>query len=236
MPVPFTSYQPAPANRLARPAAPTASDNLLATKINAPTTTPEQVLRTAICEVIATSSTAKLVLVRAPAGFGKTTSMVQARARLAAAGVDTAWLTLDRADNDASRFLSCLAMTLARMVGEPVVPRAPLEAVERLASHDTPFVLFLDEFEVIQEPAVLSLVREIIDHLPRRGQLVIGSRSLPDLGLGRLRARGQLIEIDTEDLRFSVEETSEFFRLRQTEPVPAEALVRLHHKTEGWVA
>jgi LuxR family maltose regulon positive regulatory protein len=177
-----------------------------------------------------------MVLVRAPAGFGKTTAMIQAHARLEEAGVDTAWLTLDRADNDASRFLASLAMATAHMTMYPGAPSAPLDTIALLALHTSPFVLFLDEFESIQESAVLNLMREIIDQLPRGSQIVIGSRSLPDLALGRLRARGQLVEIDTEHLRFTLAETSEFLRLRQQEPLQAEALVRLHGKTEGWVA
>jgi hypothetical protein len=86
---------------------------------------------------------------------------------------------------------------------------------------------------------VLGLVREIVEHLPRGGQVVIGSRSLPDLGLGRLRARGQLMEIDTDRLRFSLEETSAFFSLRRPQAegaLPLDMLAQLHRKTEGWVA
>jgi LuxR family maltose regulon positive regulatory protein len=117
---------------------------------------------------------------------------------------------------------------------------APFDAVAALAAHDAPFTLFLDDFEVVQEPAVLGLVREIVEHLPRRGQIVIGSRGLPDLGMGRLRARGQLIEIDTDRLRFSLEETSAFFGLRTAAghagALPADMLAQLHRKTEGWVA
>lgn len=197
---------------------------------------PGQVMRPALSDLVCNANTAKLVLVRAPAGFGKTTAMIQARARLEEAGVDTAWLTLDRADNDASRFLASLAMATAHMAMYPEELSAPLDTIALLAVHTSPFVLFLDEFEAIQESAVLNLMREILDRLPRGSQIVIGSRSLPDLGLGRLRARAQLVEVDTEHLRFTLEETSEFLRLRQQEPLQAEALVRLHGKTEGWVA
>ncbi|OYU95855.1 MAG: helix-turn-helix transcriptional regulator, partial [Burkholderiales bacterium PBB5] len=119
---------------------------------------------------------------------------------------------------------------------EPV--GAPLAVVDALARHGAPFALFLDDFELITEPAVLGLVREIIDHLPRRGQLVLGSRSLPDLGLGRLRAAGALLEIDTEALRFSLAETQRFLQ-RPAEPagsLPGGWLDELHRKTEGWVA
>jgi LuxR family maltose regulon positive regulatory protein len=207
----------------------------LAAKLNPMGASALQVLRTVACDRIVQASAAKLVLVRAPAGFGKTTAMLQARAGLEEQGIATAWLTLDRADNDVSRFLAGLNAAVTRLAMEPAEGTA-VDVVESLARHSAPFTLFLDDFELIQEPAVLGLVREIIDHLPRRGQLVIGSRSLPDLGMGRLRARGQLIEVDTEHLRFSLEEASHFFQLRGTPALDAEALAQLHSKTEGWVA
>ncbi len=206
-----------------------------------------QVLRQAVVRRLAEAGGARLVLVRAPAGFGKTTTMVQARAHLAGQGIATAWLTLERTDNDMARFLDCLRQAVAQIVGG--APRgsagadAPLAMVETLARHGAPFALFLDDFELITEPAVLGLVREIIEHLPRRGQLVLGSRSLPELGLGRLRAAGHLLEIDTELLRFSREETHHFLALHRpgadAGALPADwatQIDHLHRKTEGWVA
>jgi LuxR family maltose regulon positive regulatory protein len=211
---------------------------ILETKLNPPAFVATQVPRTTIGEEIAAASV-KLVLVRAPAGFGKTTAMAQIRERMEAQGTATAWITLDRADNDVSRFLNCLAEAAQRLGVEEPRANGPFDAVAALAAHDAPFTLFLDDFEVVQEPAVLGLVREIIEQLPRGGQIVIGSRSLPDLSLGRLRARGQLMEIDTDRLRFTLEETSAFFGLRQghaSQALPPDLLSQLHRKTEGWVA
>jgi LuxR family transcriptional regulator, maltose regulon positive regulatory protein len=221
----------------------------LSAKLNPPTTTAAQVTRSAICELVRASTSVKLMLVRAPAGFGKTTAMVQCRDLLEQNQVNTAWMTLDSADNDASRFLACLAAAVASLTGESsathiVAPdegkRAPgdvaLDIMATLAAHPSPFALFLDDFEAVQEPTVLRLVREILDNLPRRGQLVIGSRGLPDLGLGRLRARGQLLEIDAAQLRFSMTETTEFFTQRRHLALPEEDLSQLQRKTEGWIA
>ena len=214
----------------------------VASKLSPPSVTSLQVPREAVCQRIAQAGAVKLVLVRAPAGFGKTTAMVQARAALAAQGIDTAWLTLERTDNDVPRFLACLRQALAPIIGEVTTSDAPLALVDALATQPSPFALFLDDFELITEPAVLGLVREIIDHLPRRGQLVLGSRSLPDLGLGRLRAAGQLLEIDAEHLRFSRSETEALFALRhgggQAGALGSDRahLDDLHRKTEGWIA
>ena len=223
----------------------------LSSKLSPPLSQAQQVLRQAVVRRMAEAGGVKLVLVRAPAGFGKTTAMVQAREQLAASGVATAWLTLERTDNDVPRFLACLQQAVAQIVGRPSLPGTQPGAglggpatplVDALARHGAPFALFLDDFELITEPAVLGLVREIIDHLPRRGQLVLGSRSLPELGLGRLRMAGQLLEIDTELLRFSRDETRQFLALRwpgDGSGTPGDLAAQvdpLHAKTEGWVA
>jgi LuxR family maltose regulon positive regulatory protein len=209
----------------------------MSAKLNPPAAASTQVLRSAVGDRICGPGAVKVVLVHAPAGFGKTTAMLQSFARLQAAGTETAWLTLDRADNDLSRFLNGFGRAVAQLSGDlPPRSSAAFDVVEALGGLQSPFALFLDEFELIQEPAVLGLLREVIDHLPRRGQLVIGSRSLPNLGLGRLRGRGELIEVDADHLRFSLAETSEFFQLRNVEAVGAESLSQLHSKTEGWVA
>jgi LuxR family maltose regulon positive regulatory protein len=222
--------------------APRESDNLtslatassitlgLESKFNPPAHDASQVARAGLCETICRGA-GQLVLVRAPAGFGKTTAMMQARVRLEDAGVATAWLTLDRADNDVSRFLNCLD-TAVRQLGLP-----GNDTVQALSRIDTPFALFLDEFEAIHEAALLNIVREIAHNLPRQGLLVIGSRSLPQIGLARLRVRGQLIEIDAERLRFSLQDTASFFEQRpHVHKLSANQLFRLHEKTEGWVA
>ncbi len=212
----------------------------LAARLQASGRRAAMVPRDAVTERVIAAGAVKVVLVRAPAGFGKTTAMLQLRERLDQAGVATAWLTLDRADNDLPRFLGNLGAAVVGLDRHEARPlEAPLDAVAALAHEGPPFALFLDDFERVQETAVLGLVSEIIDRLPRRGQLVIGSRSLPPLGLGRLRARGQLLEIDAEALRFTLPEAVAFFELTQRrgrEALATATVARLHGKTEGWVA
>jgi LuxR family maltose regulon positive regulatory protein len=224
---------------------------LLDAKLDTPTTSPAPIFRQEITDLVCSAGRGvKLVLICAAAGFGKTTMMVQCRERLDEAGTTTAWLTLDRADNDASRFLSVLSAATAGLVAEDgaegqaqsrrhhsrTAGDTALEVFDRVAGHPAPFALFLDDFEVIHEPGVHALVRELIDHLPRHGQLIVGSRTMPDLRLGRLRASGQLLEIDAYQLRFSLDETAEFFTAHRKLSLTFEDLTRLHRKTEGWVA
>lgn len=208
----------------------------LDSKFNPTAPVAAQVQRQGLCEAICRCA-GQLVLVSAPAGFGKTTAMVQARARLEQTGVNTVWLTLDSADNDVSRFMICLGEAVARLGLNGSDATGGVDAVQALARNDMPFALFLDEFETVHEAAVLGLVREIADHLPRDGHLIIGSRSLPQLGLARLRVRGLLTEIDADRLRFSLQDALTLFeQRRQPHSLNTEQLFRLHQKTEGWAA
>ena len=204
-------------------------------KVNPPALLPEHVPRAALIDLVCNANTAKLVVLSAPAGFGKTTVMSQARAKLEESGVETAWLTLDCADNDMSRFLASLTQAVDRLRAETGMPSTSLETLEVLASHTTPLVFFIDDFEMISETDVIDLVRQIIERLPRRSRIVLGSRNQPNLCLARLRGRGQLVELDTERLRFTVDDTVDFFKRRKVSSLGAEDVMRLHVKSEGWV-
>lgn len=220
---------------------------LMTNKLNPPTSRAAQVPRSDVVDKILGASAARLVLVRAPAGFGKTTVMSQCMKRMEGQGMITAWLTLDDADNDVSRFLWYLNASVSRLTEggrEPVSPQAraftstgdaALDIVARLSEHPSAFALFLDDFERVQDGAILGLIREIVENLPRRGQFIIGTRNLPELGLGRLRARGQLLEIDARQLRFTVEETTDFLVSRRRLALTQDDLTRIHDRTEGWV-
>jgi len=186
--------------------------------------------RAGVEERMNAAGVAKLVVVCAPAGFGKTTAMVQLRALLERQHVASCWLTLDRGDNDISRFLASLSAATATLD-----PDGRGDALETLSSDAGAFAVFLDDFEVIQEPGVLDLVREVIDRLPRGGRVVVGTRVQPDLGLARLRARGQLLEIDTDALRFTSDEAAEFLRRRGAE-LSLRDLEDVVTRTEGWPA
>lgn len=194
------------------------------------------VLRAGVARQISQAGMAKVVLVRAPAGFGKTTAMLQAYENLRASEVATAWLTLDSADNDVPRFLSCLTEAVSQLQFDARTTAASIDVIDVLAREGSAFTLFLDDFEVLKAPTVLGLIRQLVEHLPRGGQLVIGSRSLPDLGLGRLRAHGQLAEIDVGQLRFTLDEAAEYLRLRGFADLSLQTLAQLHVKTEGWIA
>ncbi|WP_454644797.1 LuxR C-terminal-related transcriptional regulator [Bradyrhizobium liaoningense] len=216
----------------------------LSAKLAAPVLTSNAIERPALSQRVVAAPSAPIVLLRAPAGFGKTTLMLEVRRRLEASAIPTAWLTLDPADNDVGRFLYVLRAALTPLISglsnlEPDAAgpdEVALGLIDAIAAHRTPFALFLDDFETVLGDAVLGLVRELIGHLPAGARIVIGSRNVPELGLGRLRAHGKLVEIEPTHLRFTIEEADVYLRDRRRLALSQDDVVHLHRSTEGWVA
>lgn len=215
-------------------------------KLKPPITTPHQVDREHITARIITGGT-RCVLIRGPAGFGKTTVMLQLRELSEREGIATSWLTLDDADNDVARFLTFFAKVIDVLCGrateaETTIPSSSensgnvaLDVIDRITEAQGRFILFLDDFEVLRSAAVLGLVARAIESLPEGGCIVIGSRNVPEIGLGRMRARRQLTEIDPAQLRFSLDEAQTFLTKRRGLPLKPEQVASLHRSTEGWV-
>lgn len=219
----------------------TPARHLAVAKLSPRLSSPRPVPRAQIIDHIRTAEEAALVLVHGPAGFGKTTVMLQYFAQLRSRGVATGWLTLDRADNELVRFLTYMAEAFRAI--DPGAPStigegdaAVLDLAARLAAFSGRFVLFMDDFEVIESPVVLGLVRQLLEYLPPEGKIVVGSRTVPDIGLGRLRAHGKLLEIVPADLRFSSTETASFLRQQRGLPLGNDDILRLQQRTEGWPA
>lgn len=213
-------------------------------KLLPPSRAIDHIARTAQCERIVEAGRVRLVLIQAPAGFGKTATMREAFDSLSARGVACAWITLDVADNDPSRFLGCLDAAISAIALDEVslarddhasVADMAVAAIDQLAATHTPFALFLDEFEALAESSVLAIVRELIHQLPECGRVVVGSRTVPQLRLGRLRARGELVEIGPEALRFSETEARRFLAAKAQTLGPDDR-ERLRETTEGWPA
>ncbi len=211
---------------------------LLRAKLTAPRASPYELPRDGLGGRIAAARGARLVVLRAPAGFGKTTAMLQHAARLADEGRASAWITLDSGDDDLGRFMLHLqaAVEAALPTGAERVGANPLSLLAAIAAASGEFTLFLDDFETVQGSAAPELLRQLLETMPAGWQVVIGSRTVPNLGLGRLRAHGHVAEIGLEQLRFSLAEAADFLRQRRGLALDDELVARLHAITEGWVA
>ena len=217
------------------------------TKFHAPKSRPEWVERPDLAGHLA-SAEATLVLVDAPAGFGKTTLVAQWRSS-SAERRPFAWISLDRADNDPGRLWWHVVCALQRACpgfdGEDILGALrvqlpdvtgvvlPLLANE-LAALPAPVVLVLDDYHVIRERACHEQVEFLLTHLPPQARLVLITRVDPPLPLARLRVAGEMVEIRARELRFAPREAARLVhavsRIQLNEP----DLALLMERTEGW--
>ncbi len=198
---------------------------LIPTKLQLPSPRSGLVLRPRLVQKLNAGLDGKLTLISASTGFGKTTL---ASAWIKHCGRPAAWLALDELDNDPLRFLTYLIRAiqtvqpgfgadLLETLGtanpqdfEPV-PVPILEALTaEIAAIQTHFLLALDDYHLINRPAIQAIPQFLLKHQPANLHLVLVSRADPPWPLGRLRARREMSEIRAADLRFSPQEAAEF--------------------------
>ena len=212
------------------PAAASERDVLLATKLHVPGSRPGLVPRPRLTERLDEGLERGLVLVCAPAGYGKTVMLADwARRSQYPAG----WLSLDAGDNDPARFwrhtlgaLDRARPGVADRMGPLLGPPAPASfeplvtaLINELAvPSDDRELLVLDDYHMIGAQEVHASVDFLLGHRPANLQLIVASRSDPPLALARLRARGQLAEVRAAELRFTAGEAAAL--LRQVADVP----------------
>ena len=220
---------------------------LLDTKTVVPRVRDAMVDRSRLVTQVETGLRQCLVLVSAPAGFGKTTLLSDWAANTA---LPVAWLTLDEDDVDPVRFLSYLTAALHRIgiarcidtdLSSDLMPisrveRATIALINAVSRHASEVALVLDDYHAVTSPEVHALVAYLLEHLPTNLHLIIATRADPPLPLARLRGRGHLVELRAADLRFTPAEAIEFLsRTMQIVLSPVDA-ARLTERTEGWPA
>jgi LuxR family transcriptional regulator, maltose regulon positive regulatory protein len=224
-------------------------DVLLATKLHVPRPRPGFVSRPRLVEALEGGLARRLILVCAPAGWGKTVLLADWAQR---GGRPVAWLSLDAADNDPARFWRHVVAALDRVrpgIGEragPLLgPPAPpsfeglvTALINELADQpsEDEVLLVLDDYHLIGAEQVHTPMNFLLEHLPAGAHLVLASRADPPLPLARLRGRGQLAELRTDELRFTAEEALALLRAAIGGDLPGEAVAALAARTEGWAA
>ena len=225
------------------PAAP-----LVSTKLRAPAAVSGHGERPRLSELLdrGLEDGIRLTLLAAPPGYGKTVGVFD---WLRSSGVAYAWLSLDAADNDLARFTRYLSAALATvrpaaanatadLFGPGAAPSPELVSaslVEALVESDAPFVLVIDDCQLITAELIHRLVRFLIERLPPFVHLVLLTRADPPLPLARLRAHGRLVEVRADDLRCNSQEASAYLAAAGVSLAP-ELVERLVEKTEGWIA
>jgi LuxR family maltose regulon positive regulatory protein len=218
-------------------------------KLHPPGARDEWVERSGLITALA-RTVAKLVLVDAPAGFGKTTLVAQWRSSPAETR-PFAWVSLDRGDGDPGRLwwyvVSALIRACPQIDGEAILTELRVQAPEfpgsvlpmlanELAALQAPVVLVLDDYHVIRERSCHEQLEFLLLHLPPTAQIVLITRADPPLPLARLRAAGEMAEIRARELRFTAAEAAELLRAVAGAQLGEADLRQLMERTEGWPA
>jgi ATP/maltotriose-dependent transcriptional regulator MalT len=225
--------------------------SVVGTKLRMPSSRRQLVERARIIDQLTANAgeVPRLVLVAAPAGFGKTTLLTQ---WLAASASDrrVAWLALDPGDGDVRLFLAHLVAAI--QVAEPEVGVEAIALLEAAGSTPTedvlvslindldvlagPTVVALDDYHVIDGVAVHEAVTFLLDNLPPQVSIAMTARADPPLPLSRLRARGELVEVRASDLRFTTAEAGVFLNEVMGLGLDPALVAALEARTEGWAA
>lgn len=220
---------------------------VLATKLHIPAPLPRAVPRERLLTQLGRADGRRLVLVSAPAGFGKSSLL---SAWVAATGQRVAWLSLDADEGDPVRFL--LYVLAALRTVEPDLASGvwaalqslqppPLDTLvtallNELARMTERVCLVLDDYHVLDSIGVDEVVTALLENLPPSVTVVIATREDPRLPLARLRGRGQMVELRAADLRFTDDEARELLNEAMGLDLTPAQVEALEARTEGWIA
>jgi len=222
---------------------------IISTKLHIPPPPQALVSRPRLTARLEAGPQGRFILVSAPAGFGKTALLAE-WAHGCSEACRVCWVHLDESDNEPVRFVSYLIAALqthqqdlgeAALSGMQSMPPAPIESVltslvNEIDSSVGELILVLDDYYLIDAPAIHSAVGFLIEHLPAHMGLVIATRTDPPLPVHRFRARGQMIDIRVEDLRFSREETRRYLEGMLHDQFSSRDIANLDSRLEGWIA
>ncbi len=221
---------------------------VVATKLYVPKRRRGLVARPRLHERLRVAADARLVLVSAPAGFGKTTLLADWFEESSEIGPSVAWISLDPSDSDPSMFWSCVVAALDAVVplGSAVrelldVSPFPTELmvttlVNDLVGASDDVWLVLDDFHAVDSRDIVQGISVLVERLPSHVHLVISTRVDPDLPLPRWRVRCDLVEIRAADLRFTSDEAAAYLNDIAKLGLDEEQVSALDERTEGWVA
>lgn len=219
---------------------------ILITKFHIPRLRDSIVSRTYLMKRLSQVKGCRLILISAPAGFGKTTLISE---WLTVCGYPASWLSLDVRDNDLRTFLTYFISGIQKIdqkIGNREVEALStrtsfhLEAVlteiiNEIAALSYEFVYVLEDYHVISNQEVNATIAFLLDYIPANMKLVIITREEPLLPIAKLRAKNQLLELRATDLRFTQFEIAQFIN-RMNLNITDHNLRILEKHTEGWIA
>ncbi|HEY4032559.1 MAG TPA: AAA family ATPase, partial [Ktedonobacteraceae bacterium] len=222
---------------------------LLATKFFVPMTSGTLISRPRLHALLDESLKYPLTLVSAPSGFGKTMLLSCWAQSLQAYHPLVAWVSVDEEDNDPRLFWTYVLSALDQQQPERFTPlfkylQSPeipplmhiLTALINLVlDSQEHFVVILDDYHLITEQQIHATLSYLVEHLPPQLHIILATQVDPPLPLPLLRAGQHVLEIRTEQLRCTTEETEAFFKEAKGIHLPDETIKTVNARTEGWL-
>ena len=220
--------------------------HLISTKFTPPRSGRHAVTREPLLTRLQEARACRLVVINGGAGYGKTTLLAQWRQWLMTEGEQVAWLSLSPDDNSLETFCASLAGALQAagvvrdgdmlLLGESAAGHQLASALlsNALTGQVNELYLMLDDYQHAASAPVDALLQALIDNLPQNVHLVLASRAMPNLLLGRLHAMGTLCQVNASDLAFDFRESHDFLRAHLDPAIDIDCAHALHDQADGW--
>lgn len=222
------------------------ADTFLITKLHRPQILKPIVLRSRLLAQLEQERERPLILISAPAGYGKSTLVSQ---WLETCDCPNAWISLDENDNDLRLFLTYFVAAVQTQFPEKLKQISgllnaqslpPLHIIVKTITNDLqmlpqPIILVLDDCHYIDEPVIFDFLSKLLRYPPQTLHLVLITRTDPMLDLLQLRASGKMGEVRAQGLSFTVDETASLLQNALGKPVETTIASTLTEKSEGWV-
>lgn len=221
--------------------------NIIGTKLYPPELPNNHVYRVSLTQLLEKGSRLPLTLITAPAGYGKS---VLVKSWLQTYTFPHCWISLDETDNDLRQFLQYFVYAIKTLfpdslaISESLLKTKVLPPVHVLATNliheidvlGESIVVVLDDIHQVSEKSVHDFLSEFFRHPSKWLHFIIMGRQDPFLPIASLRGSRKLAELRLKDLKFSLEETTQYLRMVLSEPMEEKNILKLHQSTEGWIA
>ena len=219
----------------------------LRTKLCLPPLRSEWITRSRLVKCLDEGLGHKLILISAPAGFGKTTLLVD---WVHTHKIPVAWFSVDKGDNNPLNFLTYVILGLQSLVADigkaaltmlqspqpPPIEPILINLINEVSRISKDLALVIDDYHLVDAKPIHELMAFLLENLPEQMHIIIATRSDPPLPLARVRSQNLLTEIRAADLSFRADETANFFNQRLNLQLSTRDIQLLETRTEGWIA